>query len=92
MTAAHAGIYAEVGDQFRRDDGTLLVVAKLIVHSDTNTLLVCLYKRNARSKACTWANAANLHGDWVTYAGAPYVSVPLPQRNAPSRAAFTEER
>ena len=71
-SAAHAGAWPEVGDQFRLDDGTLLVVARIKMRPGVNESLVCLHKSGgAQDRSCTWAKVGDLHGDWITYGGIP---------------------
>ena len=66
-TAAYAGDWPEVGDKFRLDDGTTLVVATLKAKPKVEDSLICMSKDGV--KACTWAKVGKLHGGWITYGG-----------------------
>jgi hypothetical protein len=70
-TAAHAGAWPEVGDQFRLDDGTPLVVLKFKMRPDVGKSLVCMHKMGGRPQdtSCVWSKVDDLHGGWVTYGG-----------------------
>jgi hypothetical protein len=70
---AQAGAWPEVGDQFRTDDGALLVVNKIKVRPDVSESLVCMHRSGTRAQdaSCTWIKVGDLHGDWITYGGVP---------------------
>ena len=70
---ALAGAWPDVGDQFRTAEGTLLVVAKIIVRPDVDESLVCMHASGTRAEdtSCDWAKVGDLHGDWITYEGVP---------------------
>lgn len=69
--AAYAGAWPEIGDQFRTDDGTLLVVAKVKERGDVSASFVCMHRSGTRAldTSCTWTKIGDLHGDWITYEG-----------------------
>lgn len=72
-TAAFAGLWPEIGDQFRLKDGTLLVVVKIKKRPDVDESLVCLHRSGGRAqdRSCDWAKVGNLHGNWTIYGGVP---------------------
>lgn len=69
-TSAHSAA-PEVGDQFRLNNGTVLVVAKIKLRPDVSQSLVCLHRSGGRPPSCAWSRVGDLHGDWVTYGGVP---------------------
>ena len=71
VAAAAHGEPPEVGDQFRLNNGTLLVVAKIRMRPDVSESLVCLHKSGGRPPPCAWTKVGDLHGDWITYGGVP---------------------
>ena len=70
MTAAHAGDYLEIGDQFRLTDGTVLTIAKMKFHGDVDKIRVCM--KGGKSQ-CVWQlmPTQNSDGQWITYGGNP---------------------
>ncbi|WP_029084961.1 hypothetical protein [Bradyrhizobium sp. th.b2] len=70
--AAHAGDWPQVGDKFRRTDGTVMTVAKIKTRDDVDQSRVCL--RQAPAGACVWSKVGDLKGDWVTYGGEPQLT------------------
>jgi hypothetical protein len=71
IASAHAGDWPEVGDQFRSDDDSLFVVAKIKKRTDVSESMFCMHRSGTRAldRSCIWDKIGNLHGDWLTYSG-----------------------
>lgn len=72
-SVAYAGAWPQIGDQFRTNDDSLLVVADIKKRPDVNESLVCMHRSGTRAQdtSCTWHKVGDLHGDWITYGGVP---------------------
>ncbi|WP_338823655.1 hypothetical protein [Bradyrhizobium septentrionale] len=70
--AAHAGDWPQVGDKFRRTDGTVMTVAK-IKTAMMSIKAECACVKHPPGHA-SGQRVGDLKGDWVTYGGEPQLT------------------